>query len=186
MKLIDKALRYWRVEIGLREAPDNIRAVFDIGCDDGYLLKKFADNDIRRDGCDPRLTMGSVGPNFRVLKGFFPSVIEDIHSDGCYDAVFAFAVFEHFTEADLRTSASVIAKMLSANGRLIITVPHPFVDKILDLLSLLRLIDGQALEEHHGFDPESLINYFSETLKLTKRKTFQFGLNNIFVFEKIS
>jgi len=75
--------------------------------------------------------------------------------------------------------------MLSDNGQLIVTVPHPFVDKILEGLMLLKLIDGQALEEHHGFDPKSLVTLLAKHLQLKSRKTFQFGLNNLFVFEKI-
>ena len=48
-----------------------------------------------------------------------------------YDIVFALAVFEHFSQNDLKQSASVISKMLTKNGRLIITVPESKVDNIL-------------------------------------------------------
>ena len=113
------------------------------------------------------------------------SAVEDYQMQGEYDAIFALAVFEHFSERDIRQSASVIARMLSPEGRLIITVPHPFVDKILDVLIFLHLIDGQALDEHHGFDPDALLTYFSGSLRLVKRERFQFGLNNIFVFGKL-
>lgn len=184
MKTIDKILRFWRVKVALREAPKNIRTIFDIGCDDGYLLKRFIGTGIRLDGCDPRLTIGSVDIDSHLSKGFFPNAIDCSHNNGDYDAIFALAVFEHFSEVDIHKSASTIEKMLSKNGRLIITVPDKFVDKILSLLYFFRLIDGQALEEHHGFDPESLIIIFSEKLFLKKRKKFQFGLNNVFVFEK--
>ena len=74
--------------------------------------------------------------------------------------------------------------MLKDDGRLIVTVPHPFVDNILDILMALRLIDGQALEEHHGFDPDSLVDVLSKGLVLKNRRKFQLGLNNVFIFEK--
>jgi hypothetical protein len=74
--------------------------------------------------------------------------------------------------------------MLSPKGRLIITIPHPFVDKILAVLSFMHLIEGMALDEHHGFDPDALLTYFSGSLRLVKCGRFQFGLNNIFVFER--
>ena len=75
--------------------------------------------------------------------------------------------------------------MLSDNGRLIVTIPHPFVDKILDVLMFMKMIDGQAVDEHHGFDPKSLVDIFSNDLRLTSKTTFQLGLNNLYVFEKI-
>ena len=159
--------------------------VFDIGCDDGYLLQKLSHITKRQDGVDPRLNADSISPKSEMKKGFFPSVIEHYQMQGIYDVIFALAVFEHFTEKDIRQSATVISRMLSPEGRLIITMPHHFVDKILDVLLFLHIIDGQALAEHHGFEAAALIGYFSESLRLVKRKRFQFGLNNIFIFARL-
>jgi 2-polyprenyl-3-methyl-5-hydroxy-6-metoxy-1,4-benzoquinol methylase len=184
MKFLDKFIRNWRVNVALKNQPKIMENVFDIGCDDGYLLQKLSHITKRQDGIDPRLNTGAISPNSEIKKGFFPSAIEEHQIQGTYDAIFALAVFEHFSEKDIQQSASVIARMLSPEGRLIITVPHPFVDKILDVLLFLHLIEGQALEEHHGFDPETLLGYFSNSLRLIKRERFQFGLNNVFVFEK--
>ncbi len=185
MKLLDKFIRYWRVKVALNNTPEIMENVFDIGCDDGYLLKKLSSVTKRQDGADPRLYTDTISQNSEFKKGFFPAVVAEHQMQGMYDAIFALAVFEHFSENDIRQSASVIAKMLAPKGRLIITVPDPFVDKILDVLMFLRLIEGQAVEEHHGFIPEELLGYFSETLRLVKRDSFQFGLNNIFIFERL-
>jgi 2-polyprenyl-3-methyl-5-hydroxy-6-metoxy-1,4-benzoquinol methylase len=184
MKSLDKFIRYWRVKVALKNRPQIMDNVFDIGCDDGYFLHKLSYITKRQDGVDPRLNIGSISQNSEIKKGFFPSVIEDYQMQGAYDAIFALAVFEHFSEKDIQQSASVISRMLSPRGRLIITVPHPFVDKILDVLIFLHLIEGQALEEHHGFDPDALLTYFSASLRLVKHERFQFGLNNVFVFER--
>ena len=184
MKQLDKFIRYWRVKVALKNRPEIMENVFDIGCDDGYLLKKLSHITKRQDGVDPRLNTNSISPKSEIKKGFFPSAIEDYQMQGTYDAIFALAVFEHFSEKDIRQSASVIARMLSPKGRLIITIPHPFVDKILDVLIFLHLIDGQALEEHHGFDPMHCLLIFRTSLRLVKRERFQFGLNNVFVFER--
>ena len=184
MKFLDKVLRYWRVKVALNNCPENLDNVFDIGCDDGYLLKQLRHITKRQDGVDPRLCVDSIGLESEIKKGFFPAVIEDHQMQGAYDAIFALAVFEHFTEKDIQQSASVISRMLSPGGRLIVTVPHPFVDKILDVLLFLRLIEAETLDEHHGFEPNELLTYFSETLRLVKCERFQFGLNNVFVFEK--
>ena len=184
MKPLDKLIRYWRVKIALSHMPKTIENVFDIGCNDGYLLDKLLPITKRQDGIDPRLTANTVSDRGEFITGFFPVDIKAHQMQGAYQAIFALAVFEHFSDHDLRRSASVIDRMLSPDGRLFITVPHPFVDKILDVLILFRLIEGQAVEEHHGFDLKELLTYFSESLRLVKQKKFQFGLNNLFVFEK--
>lgn len=185
MKILDKFIRNWRVKVALKNRPKVMLNVFDIGCADGFLLKKLSHLTKRQDGVDPRLIANSVGPKSELKKGFFPSAVEEHQMKGDYDAIFALAVFEHFSEKDIERSATVIAKMLSPAGRLILTVPHPCVDNILDILHFLRLIDGQALEEHHRFAPETLINYFSNSLRLVKRERFQLGLNNVFIFERL-
>jgi 2-polyprenyl-3-methyl-5-hydroxy-6-metoxy-1,4-benzoquinol methylase len=184
VKMLDKFIRYWRARVALKNRPKVMENVFDIGCDDGYLLHKISAVTKRQDGVDPRLKENLISATSEMKKGFFPSAIEEHQMQGAYDAIFALAVFEHFSENDIQQAASVISRMLSPQGRLILTVPHPFVDKILDVLFFFRLIEGQALEEHHGFDPEALLTYFSKSLCLVKRKSFQFGLNNVFVFER--
>jgi len=184
VKLLDKLIRHWRVWVALKNRPKIMKNVFDIGCDDGYLLGKISHITERQDGVDPRLSANVSSPTSELKNGTFPSAVAEHQMQGTYDAIFALAVFEHFSEQDIQQSATVISRMLSPHGRLIITVPHPFVDKILDLLRFLRLIDGQALEEHHGFEPDALLTYFSNSLRLVKRERFQFGLNNVFVFER--
>lgn len=184
MTLLDRFLRYWRVEVALKNRPKVMENVFDIGCDNGYLLQKLSPITKRQDGVDLRLSADLISHKSEIKIGSFPSAVEDYQMRGTYDAIFALAVFEHFSEKDIQQSASVVSCMLSPEGRLIITVPHPFVDKILDVLFFLHLIDGQSLDEHHGFDPEALLTLFSGSLRLIKRERFQFGLNNIFVFRK--
>jgi len=163
----------------------NVKSVFDIGCDEGYLLYKF-DKNIKRDGIDPRLNKTIREDGLFLKKGFFPKNITDSQMKNSYDVVFALAVFEHFSQNDLKQSASVISKMLTKNGRLIITVPESKVDDILFFLKSFKLIDGQALEEHHHFNSNNIFKYFSKNLNLIKHKKFQFGLNNLYVFEKRS
>lgn len=184
MTLLDKFLRYWRAKVALKNCPETTGNVFDIGCDDGYLLRKLICITKRQDGIDPHGSIDSVGNYSEIKNGFFPSAIEDYQMQSSYDAIFALAVLEHFAGSDIRQSASVIARMLSPKGKLIITIPHLFVDKILHFLVSLHLIDAMSLNEHHGFDPDHLLTCFSDYLRLVKREKFQFGLNNVLVFEK--
>lgn len=184
MKLIDKILRKWRVHVALQAMPHDVNRVFDIGCDDGYLLKYIDNGSMQLDGCDPRLSSEPPSPRYNLFRGPFPAVLEKNPPRGPYDSIFALAVFEHFTAKDLADSSQCISEMLSEQGVLIVTVPHPYVDKILDILSFLKMIDGQALEEHHAFNPESLVSSLETHLRLISRRTFQLGLNNLFVFKK--
>jgi hypothetical protein len=184
MKAIDRFGRWWRVKKALSQSPRQVKAAFDIGCDDGYLLSAIPGDQVRRDGCDP-LPKAAGFPGDHFIEGYFPEAApaKDDIPDGGYDAVFALAVFEHFQAEDLRRSSPVIAGMLAPRGRLIATVPHPFVDKILHVLIALHLIDGMEVHQHHGFDPRTLAAELPD-LKLVKKKTFQLGLNNLFVFER--
>lgn len=157
MKALDKLLSMWRTNVAISMAPKKMNFIFDIGCDDGYLLRSIKKPYFRVDGIDPRLKKNVNSKESTLLRGYFPKNINEQIPMGVYDVIFALAVFEHFDEKSLIKSAEVISNMLADEGLLILTVPHPFVDKILDLLLFFRFIDGQALEEHHGFDPESLV-----------------------------
>jgi hypothetical protein len=183
LKPLDRILRRWRSTIALSETPPDVRSAFDIGCADGYLLTRIP-GEVRRDGCDP-LASTSDSANGRILRGRFPDVVSrpGLYESGTYDAIYALAVFEHFDAVDLRRSSQVIADMLSDRGRLIATVPHPFVDRILHILMSLHLIDGQEVHEHHGFDPRALEAALPD-LQLVRRRRFQLGLNHLFVFER--
>ena len=58
------------------------------------------------------------------------------------------------------------------------------VDTILDVLAFLKLIDGMSLEQHYGFEPGDTPGIFEGLLELRVDRSFQLGLNRLFVFEK--
>jgi len=89
-----------------------------------------------------------------------------------YDAVFALAVFEHFTEEDLIKASLVISQMLSDDGELIVTVPSPYVDTILYILRFFSLVEAETLDEHHGPDKQTLINIMTKHLILISSSSF--------------
>jgi hypothetical protein len=77
-------------------------------------------------------------------------------------------------------------RLLRPGGRVVVTVPSPWVDVLVGALSFLRLADGMSLEEHHGFDPRSTPGLFlPHGFCLEYRCRFQLGLNNLFVFRKV-
>lgn len=183
VKPLDRLLRTWRTRVALREIPTGADAVLDIGCGDGHLLGSLRAR--CREGIDPTLPRDFEVDGLRLCSGCFPGDLARLGLRGPYDAVFALAVFEHLDDEELRAARAVLPELLKPGGRLIVTVPHPFVDRILDVLMFLRLIDGQAVEEHHGFDPGRLTDELaSKQVRLVSRSSFQLGLNNIFVFER--
>ena len=182
MKSLDRLLRAWRTRVALNAAPKTMQAVLDIGCGDGYLLQRL--NVTKREGIDPALESGRTEPGLRLCRGSFPADLAKLSLVGPYDAIFSLAVFEHLTEVALNNARAALPRLLKPGGRLIVTVPHPFVDRILDALMFFRLIDGQAVHQHHGFDPGRLRELASDQIRLVSRSTFQLGLNNLFVFER--
>jgi hypothetical protein len=75
--------------------------------------------------------------------------------------------------------------LVAPNGRLIITVPAPEVDTILHVLMRLNLVAGLATHQHHRFQPNTLDHIFTAPLwQHAKHRTFQLGLNHLFVFER--
>jgi len=51
---------------------------------------------------------------------------------------------------------------------------------------MLHIVDGMSLEEHHGFLPDELPDIFIPAgFSLRIKRKFQFGLNNLYVFERL-
>ncbi len=156
--------------------------VLDIGSADGAL---FRATDFLGAGClgiDPTLGHAVEGGTFRLVRGFFP---QDMPAAGPFDAVTMLAVLEHFPTANYARVAEGCRQFLRPGGKIIITVPSQYVDHILAVLRKLRLVDGMSLEEHHGYEVRQTPEIFSSPhFRLARRRTFQFGLNHLFVFER--
>ena len=95
-------------------------------------------------------------------------------ADG-WSALSAMSVFPDVAEACWKYS--------KPDGRLIITVQHPRVEGLLNLLKSIKIVEGFSMHEHYGFDPECLPKIFYR-LKLIKKERWGFGCNNLFVFKK--
>jgi trans-aconitate methyltransferase len=163
--------------------PPGVDTALDIGCGDGYLLRAVPAR--RREGIDPTLSQDIEQSGLRLCQGYFPDDLTSLGLRGPYDVVFSLAVFEHLGDHELAAARAVLPDLLNPGGRLIVTVPHPIVDRILDVLMFLRLIDGQAVDEHHGLKPDRLLELASDRLGLLSRSSFQLGLNKVFVFRRI-
>jgi Methyltransferase domain len=155
--------------------------VVDVGCADGAMFERWSATISHGYGIDPTLTERSEGPNYGLHPGAFP---DDLPAVRC-DVITMLAVLEHVPLAAQPSLADACHEMLNPGGRVVITVPSPRVDDILAVLTRFRLVDGMSLEEHYGFEPGRTEAVFAAPrFRLARRRRFQLGLNNLFVFER--
>lgn len=134
-------------------------------------------------GIDPRLAGRLENPLFTLFKGNFP---EDLNIRTKLHCITLLAVLEHIPVKQQQQTVKNIFDLLLPGGLVILTVPSKKADRILVFLNRLGIIHGMSLEEHYGFDPADTKILFKEAgLILVKHQTFQFGLNNLFVFKRI-
>lgn len=181
MRFGDRILQRWRIAKAKPYIKPASR-VCDVGCADGALFAELSDRVGEGIGLDPDIEQEStVGPG-RLIPGLFP---DDLPDDRPFDAITMLAVLEHIPPQQQPKLATDCAKYLNPGGRLIITVPSATVDRILDVLKFLRIVDGMSPEEHYGFKPGDTPEIFGAAgLKLLRAGRFQLGMNNLFVFEK--
>jgi len=180
MTWLDRYLQAWRIREARRELPPGAR-VLDIGTHDGTLFCLTRAGGV---GIDPELAAAASIPGVTLVNGSFPEDLPKL-PDESFDAVTALAVVEHVPESELLVWAETIARLVVPSGPLIITVPAPAVDTILHVLMRLHLVAGMAAHQHHRFQLSTLDHIFTAPLwQRAKHRTFQLGLNHLYVFER--
>jgi cyclopropane fatty-acyl-phospholipid synthase-like methyltransferase len=102
-----------------------------------------------------------------------------------FDTIVMLAVFEHIPVANRAAFVASCHDLLKEGGKVIMTIPVPAVDKIIDTLTALKLADGMDLENHEDVPDQVIEDLFSEPkFRRLKKQYFQFGLNRLFVFER--
>jgi hypothetical protein len=132
---------------------------------------------------DPSLEGGfdGLGTNFKFLSGGLELLTRE--NLPRVDLVVALAVIEHLHETQIREFALKLTDLVAPNGRMLLTVPHPFVDKIVSVGYRLHLLDGQDFDSHHGLEPLAALNIIGSAGWVLKSwKKFQLGLNNELFF----
>lgn len=179
MRFGDCFIQQWRMRVAKKWVPAGSR-ILDVGCFQGEFLECLGGSISPSVGIDPLIKRDSLGQH----EIFQISLDENLpFPEHTFDVVSLLAVIEHIE--DKAVVAREAKRLLRSGGRVVITVPSPFVDIILEILIFLRLVDGMSLEEHHDFSPDTLLEIFiAEGFSLHARKKFQLGLNNLFVFER--
>jgi hypothetical protein len=180
MKALDRVLQRWRFEKTRRYLRPGDR-VLDIGSADGALFRTFPwlDGGV---GVDPDVRPESFPPHAKAVRGTFPDALGP---EGDFDAITLLAVLEHIPTNVQPGFARAALERLRRGGFLLVTVPSPQVDQILDVLMKLRVLDGMEVGQHYGFEPAQTVPLFEDAgFKCVQRNGFQLGLNHFFAFRK--
>ena len=181
VKPLDRYLRNRRIKL-VREFLNPGSEILDIGCADGAMFEQLKDRYKYGYGVEPTLGSEIETDSYHLFPGGFP---EALPADVSVDLVTMLAVLEHLPPEAQSELAKACHSILKPAGRVVISVPSPRVDDLLHVLGRLRLIDGMSMHEHYGFEPLDTLTVFAEpAFKLVEHRKFQFGLNNLFVFEK--
>jgi 2-polyprenyl-3-methyl-5-hydroxy-6-metoxy-1,4-benzoquinol methylase len=181
MRAVDRWLQRRRMQMAAPYIGVGDR-LLDIGCCDGGFIEYVQTRVSQATGIDP-LANPVEGRNVTILRGAVPAELR--FAAESFDCITMLATLEHVN--DPVAVAHDCFRMLKPGGRLILTVPHPFVDRILAALIRTGLSDGMGLgpEPHHGFDVGSTEPTFSQAgFRLIAKRGFELGLNRLFVFEK--
>ncbi len=181
MMLIDRLLQRCRFKaIASYLKVDDF--VLDIGTGDGFFFIYF--KNVNGVGIDPYPKIKFTKKSVTFYKGTFPGL--NLKKTN-FDAIIMLAVLEHIAKEKLNLISEECRALLKINGLILITVPSKKVDFILRILKKIKIVDAETLDQHYGFDVNSVEEIFNKGhFKLLVKRKFQLGFNNLFVFEKIA
>src|SRR5258705_111069 len=141
----------------------------------------------RSEGASRRISLAAVGIDREapagqgLIRGSFP---QDLVDKGPYDVIALLAVFEHVHDEDRPAFVAACRALLRRGGRVVVTVPAPLVDRIVDVLRKLRLLHRMDIHAHHGYRPEQTPMYFADAgMRLVTHERFELRLNHLFEVE---
>jgi SAM-dependent methyltransferase len=178
---LDRELQRQRIARALAWVPSGSR-LLDVGCADGRIFVLGAGRLAGGVGLDLDDSLPWLPADVVRVIGPFP---EAVAGQGPFDAVTMLAVVEHLEDGELERWGRATLELLRPGGRLVVTMPSPLVDHILHVAIRLRLLHGMDAEAHHGASPDDVVPTLARCgFRVLARRTFQLGLNNLFVFEK--
>ncbi|MGH9227199.1 MAG: class I SAM-dependent methyltransferase [Acidimicrobiales bacterium] len=181
MKALDRELQRQRIQRALPFIRPG-SSVVDVGCHEGAFFEAAQDRVSSGVGIDIRKPERWIGAPCELHVGRLPELVEGGRT---FDAIVALAVVEHVPPRELEAWGEAVPALLRPGGRFIVTTPSPRVDRLLDLLIRLRLLDGMDADAHHGFDPREVPRVFENGLMhIEVSSRFQLGLNHLFVFRR--
>lgn len=142
--------------------------ILDIGCGSyPYFLSNI--NFKEKYGIDPYVNVSSVKKKqINLTKEKFDKKL--FYSDNFFNVVTMLAVFEHLDQEKLIPILKEIKRILKEDGKLIITTPAPWSDKLLHVMARTGLISSEEIHEHKHNHPKEKIESILEEAGFEKRK----------------
>lgn len=168
----------------LKDLVDKQR-LLDIGC--GFYPTFLVQSDFQEKyGCDPMLSAIEINGLHLKAERFTDRSLPFV--DNFFQAVTALAVIEHI---DWRQGQSLVKEMfrvLAPGGRLILTTPTPWTDRLLRLLAAAGLISKEEIAEHKVLLPIKLLKSLAREAGFVADKIksgyFELGMNQWLVADK--
>ncbi len=181
------AIRY-RNQLALKHIPQESNDLLDFGGGYGYLIRhahclKAVSIDEKAILTINRDHQGNVVSE-ESAEGFL-FVDKLPFDDECFDCITAVAILEHIK--DIKKILQEFNRILRNGGTLIITTPTGIVNRILPFLDKgsSQLRGKKVTEEHeHCLGIEQMQQYVQNIFRLKLYKRFQFGINQLFIYEK--
>lgn len=181
MKRLDRTIQQLRFAQAARHIKQHA-SVLDIGASDGAWFEYLGDRLGHGVGIEPELSESVSNARWELRPGSFPGAVAIGEK---FDVVTILAVLEHVRPEEQKAFAMAVADALVPEGLVVITVPAPLVDRMLDILIRLKIIDGMEADQHYGFVPASAVSIFEASgFDLVMHRRFELRLNHLFVFRR--
>jgi SAM-dependent methyltransferase len=121
--------------------------------------------------------------NLKLITGEVEKAMSTI-KDSSLDYVVSLALIEHLEEPGMFLRD--IHRVLKNGGRVLLTTPPPISEPILELLSFLKIINGDEIDEHKNYFTKKTLNeLLSENgFEVLELKKFLLGFNLFAVGKK--
>ena len=177
----------WLRNIRLKKVAEYIehnKTILDLGCDDASLLnfitcKHYTGIDNNKDLIEENKfkCRDCAWMDFRYVD-----LKEGIQSDKVYDIIVMSAIIEHLH--NINSLLNDIYAITTPDCKIIITTPVRKSDSVLKFGARLGVFSKESLDEHDRYyNKNDFLNLDGWQMK--EYKTFEFGLNQLIVLEKV-
>lgn len=184
--LFSKILEDWRLGFIVQKIVVPDAQILDIGCGEANIIKKIK-NIGNYTGVDllENAIISNIGkyPEYNFFDG---DILKMDFEEKIFDYIIMSAFIEHLEYQQACQMLNKLNCCLNTTGKIIGTTPHINAEGIHNIGSRLGLFSREAADEHKCFyDKEKLTKLAKETgYNLATYQTFQWGLNQLFVFNK--
>ncbi len=116
-----------------------------------------------------------------IVVNYDHSLMENIS----VDTIVSLAVIEHIPVKNVYEIFKKFKEILKKNGRIFLTTPTKMAKPVLEFMAFIGILDKENIAEHkHYWSKEEIEDLANKTGFIIKKyKKFQFGFNQLFIFE---